>query len=275
MQEYIDRYEEFANYISGHGILVIGHDHLGQGRTVSSENDFGYFGKETSDFLAKDMHTLRQQTQLEYPNLPYFMLGHSMGSHMLRKYLCLHGAGLSGAIIMGTGYMKNGTNRMGLLLDKMITLFRGERYRSPLMAKLTTGSGPYAQFNLDGTQPENSWLTKDTEIVRKYYQSKFCTYTYTLNGYKGLLESVLFDNTYRHIKKMDMTVLIYLVSGSDDPVGDLGKGVQTVCDLFRKAGVKDLEMRWLFEGDRHEILNEMDRHDTVYPAILTWLEKHV
>ena len=273
MVEYIARYDEFARYLTEHGYVVVGHDHLGHGETARTPEDFGYFGDGRSDTLVKDMHTLRQRVQRDYPELPYFMLGHSMGSYMLRKYLSLHAHGLSGAIVMGTGYVSNATTRMGLVLNKVITLFKGEHYRSAFMANMATGNGPYKQFCLDGSDPTRSWLTKDVEIVKKYYQDKYCTFVFTLNGYRGLLESVLFDNTPENVRKIDPSVPIYLVSGTEDPVGDMSKGVQTVEKMFKEAGIRDVEMR-LFEGDRHEILNETDRREVVYPTLLDWLERH-
>ena len=274
MVEHILRYEDFGRFLASHGFAVVGSDHLGQGRTAVSKEELGFFGKRHSDYLVEDMHSLRERVAKDYPGLPYFMLGHSMGSFMLRKYLALYGRGLAGAIVMGTGYTDPVTSGAGLFLNRMLTMLKGEHYRSPLMASLATGSGPYKDFCLDGSDPTRAWLTKDTEIVRTYYESPYCTYVYTLNGYRGLLEAVRFANTPANVKKIDRNIPIFVVSGSDDPVGDMGKGVRKAFDLFRQAGILDVELK-IFEGDRHEILNETDRYDTVYPSMLAWLEKHL
>ncbi len=226
------------------------------------------------DILLEDVHTLRTQVQKDYPDLPYFILGHSMGSYILRKYLCLHGTGLSGAIVMGTGFIDSGVTHAGLLMCRLLTLLKGEKERSAFITKLTFGSGGYRKFCMDGSDDSNSWLTKDTAIVRKYYQDPLCTFRFTLNGYQGLLETVLYDCTAKHLARMDRNIPVLLVSGSEDPVGDMGAGVRKVYEMFREAGMKDVKMR-LFEGDRHEILNETDRETVVYPELLGWLDAHL
>ncbi len=274
MGEYLGRYGEFADYLAGKGFLVVGMDHLGQGLTARNREEMGYFGKGHSDFLVKDMHTLRTQVQKEYGNVPYFMLGHSMGSYMLRKYLPQYGKGLSGALIIGTGFVPPWISRSGLLLGACLTLLKGDHYRSPYLAKLATGSGHYKQFCLDGSDPTRAWLTKDVEIVKSFYKSELCNYIYTLNGYKGLFEAVLFSNLEANNRSIDKDIPVLLASGTEDPVGDMGDGVKKVYEMMKRAGIRDLKMR-LFEGDRHEILNETDRHETVYPEILQWLKAHL
>lgn len=146
--------------------------------------------------------------------------------------------------------------------------FRGWNYRSRLMQKLSY-SKPYHKFDLYGKDYTNSWLTKDTEHVKKYYSDPRCTFVFTLNGYLGLMEAVYFDNQMENIKKVPKDLPVFMVSGADDPVGDLGEGVKKVYHMFKEAGVDDLTYR-LYETDRHEILNETDR-DQVYADICAWM----
>lgn len=268
MIEYIERYHEFAEYLTERGFVVVGHDHLGHGASVKDETKWGYFAENPSDTLVADMHRLRMAVQGENPGVPYFMMGHSMGSYMLRKYLCLHGENLSGAIIMGTGCVPDGTTKFGMTLCRVMARFRGWNYRSRLMQKLSY-SKPYHKFDLYGKDYTNSWLTKDTEHVKKYYSDPRCTFVFTLNGYLGLMEAVYFDNQMENIKKVPKDLPVFMVSGADDPVGDLGEGVKKVYHMFKEAGVDDLTYR-LYETDRHEILNETDR-DQVYADICAWM----
>ena len=268
MIEYIERYHEFAEYLTERGFMVVGHDHLGHGASVKDETEWGYFAENPSDTLVADMHRLRMAVQGENPGVPYFMMGHSMGSYMLRKYLCLHGENLSGAIIMGTGCVPDGTTKFGMTLCRVMARFRGWNYRSRLMQKLSY-SKPYHKFDLYGKDYTNSWLTKDTEHVKKYYSDPRCTFVFTLNGYLGLMEAVYFDNQMENIKKVPKDLPVFMVSGADDPVGDLGEGVKKVYHMFKEAGVDDLTYR-LYETDRDEILNETDR-DQVYADICAWM----
>lgn len=270
MVEYIERYRGFAEFLNEHGFLVVGHDHIGHGESVASQEDWGYFAQPNpSDVLVADMHKLRELTQKEHPGVPYFMLGHSMGSYMLRKYLSLHGRGLTGAVIMGTGCIPDKTTKMGMTVAKLLAKLYGWRHRSRLIQKLSYDK-PYKRFDVWGGDEHNSWLTKDTEIVKEYYANPKCTFVFTLNGYMGLFEAVLFDNQAENIDKIPKNLPLFLVSGADDPVGNMGKGVKAVYDKFQDAGIEDITWK-LYDNDRHEILNELDR-DQVYRDILAWLK---
>ena len=274
MTEHMNRYDGFAEYMAEQGFLVVAHDHLGHGLSVEKPDDLGYFDPEhPSDTLIEDMHKLFLMTSGEFPDLPYFILGHSMGSYMLRKYLTRYSQGLSGAIVMGTGDVPRATCMLAMTLTRIMALFRSWRFRSRLMAKLSTGSGPYKQYCLDGSVPDRSWLTKDTEIVRRYYQDPLCTFTFTLNGYRGLFEAVLEDGDIENIRKIDPELPILLISGKEDPVGDMGEGVLRVQQKMLQAGLKKVTCR-LYEGDRHEVLNELDR-EQVYQDLRDWLQEQI
>lgn len=269
MVEFIDRYDAFASYMTTQGFLVVGHDHLGHGESVVSKEDWGYFAPNPSEIVVADMHTLR--TKCEEEGKPYFMLGHSMGSYMLRKYLAIHGEGVQGAIIMGTGYLPNGTVKTAMAVAKIQAAFLGWRHRSKLLQQLSY-SKPYKRYSLDGADITNSWLTKDTEIVKAYYADPRCTFVFTDNAYMGLFEAVLYSCQPENVAKVPKDLPIFFVSGADDPVGDLGEGVKHVYDMFKDAGATDITWK-LYENDRHEILNETDK-ETVYKDIASWIAVH-
>lgn len=273
MLEYIERYRAFAEYLTDQGYLVVGHDHLGHGRSVASEQELGYFADEnSSDILVEDMHQLRMLIQDENRGIPYFMLGHSMGSYMLRKYLCIHSDNVSGAIIMGTGCVADATTKFGMKLCRMIARLRGWHYRSKFIQSLSY-SRPYKKFDLYGKDYKNSWLSKNVESVRAYYADAKCTYLFTLSGYYGLMEAVYYTNQMENIKRVPKDLPLFFVSGAEDPVGDLGEGVKKVYHMYKDAGIQDLTYR-LYENDRHEILNETDCMQ-VYADICAWLNVHV
>ena len=272
MIEFIERYRPFAEFLTGQGYMVVGHDHIGHGESVASTEDWGYFAKDhPSDVLIEDMHTLRVMTQKDHPGVPYFMMGHSMGSYMLRKYLTRYGEGLSGAIIMGTGSVPDKLTKLGMRVARFLSFFFGWKHRSKLLTKLSFGA-PYKKYDLTGKTTDNSWLTKDEEIVESYYREPKCTFSFTLNGYMGLYEAVYYDNQMENIEKIPKTLPLFLVSGADDPVGDCGEGVKRVYHQFTEAKIEDVTWK-LYPDDRHEILNETDR-DQVYRDILAWMNVH-
>lgn len=269
MLEHILRYQEFAHYLTDQGFLVVGQDHLGHGQTAGSPSDFGYFAPHApSETLIRDMHTLYLKIHQENPGIPYFMLGHSMGSYLLRKYLSCYQDSLTGAIILGTGYVPPLTTAIAILCTRIIALCKGWRHHSDFVKAVTFGNS-YKLFDMTGEHPENSWLTRDTAIVNQILQDPLGKFTFTLNGYYGLFQTVLFDCQLRNVKKTNPDLPLLFASGDCDPVGDLGKGFLKAVRLYQKAGVKKLDVK-LYEGARHELVHELNRQ-TVYQHLLDWM----
>lgn len=273
MVEFIERYTSFAEFLTENEYMVVGHDHIGHGQSVESKEDWGYFCEENpSDVLIEDIHKLRTLIQEENPDVPYFLLGHSMGSFMLRKYLAFHNENLRGAIIMGTGFIPGNMTSLALKLTSIVSKLRGTKHRSKLIQSLAFGAD-YKGFDMTGEKPEDSWLTKDVEIVNQYYNEPRCTYMFTVNGYRGLFEAVNFSCNPENAVKIPKKLPLFIVSGQQDPVGGLGKGVMDVYEMYKTAGIADLTYK-LYENDRHEILNETDRQ-VVYSDLLAWMNVRI
>ena len=273
MVEFIERYIPFAEFLTAKGYMVVGHDHIGHGASVASQEDWGYFCEENpSDIVVKDMHKLRSLIQEDNQGVPYFMLGHSMGSFMLRKYLTMYNDNLRGAIIMGTGFIPENMTSLALKLTAVIGKLRGSKHRSKLIHSLAFGAD-YKGFDMTGEKPEDSWLTKDVDIVKTYYNEPRCTYMFTVNGYKGLFEAVNYSCNPENATKIPKKLPLFIVSGEQDPVGGLGKGVKDVYDMYKAAGMYDLTYK-LYKNDRHEILNETDKQ-TVFENLLAWMNVRI
>lgn len=270
MVEHIERYDEFACFLAQRGYLVTGHDQLGHGDSITEESERGYFAVDQGgEILVKDIHTLRQMTEKEYGDVKYFMLGHSMGSFLLRRYLTVYGRGMAGAVIMGTGRQPEKALKAGRTICRMLAVFFHWHHRSRLITALAFGKN-YKRFARlkDGT----TWLSKNVENIRAYKESPKCGFLFTLNGYDVLFETIQYIQNRENLMKTPPNIPLLFVSGEDDPVGDFGKGVLQVYDMYRESGFTDIEEK-LYQNDRHEILNELDR-DQVYQDILKWMECH-
>lgn len=270
MTEFIERYDRFAEFMVDHGFVVVGHDHLGHGRSVRDRGDYGYFAQDPDQTLVRDMHQLRINVSKRYPDLPYFMMGHSMGSFLLREYLAQYSEGLAGAIIMGTGYTNPAIVLLGIEATKMLAAFWGWHHRSLLIQALTYGPS-YRGYSFSGKDIERNWLTKDLNVVKEFQDSPFTGFLFTLNGHRGLFQAVRASCLKKNAKQISKDLPLFLISGGDDPVGGLGKGVKKVYDLYNKVGIKNVTMN-LYPGDRHEILSELD-HEQVEEDILLWIEE--
>jgi alpha-beta hydrolase superfamily lysophospholipase len=272
MTEFIERYAPFAEYLAAHDFLVVGHDLIGHGQSVLTREDWGYIAPGNgAKILIQDIHQLRLNIQRANKGVPYFMLGHSMGSFLVRRYISSRAKGLDGVIIMGTGFTDPLVARSGILLADLLAKVYGWHHRSSFLTGIALGSN--GRFDSTGKHPEKSWLTRDAEIAAWYYRQPACTYTFTLNGYRALFDTVkkccMQENADRIPKKLPMMI----VSGADDPIGGFGAGVRKTEELYRRAGLKDLKTV-LYENDRHEILNELDR-DKVFADLLDWMEAHM
>lgn len=269
MQEHIGRYVEFANVLADCGYIVVGHDHLGHGNTVKNEDEFGHFAdKEGWNRLVDDIHILQNQIQKEYPELPYIIMGHSMGSLLVRTYITKYKDNISGVIISGTSGQKNGLVA-GMLLTKLIMLFRGKKYKSNLLEYLVTGSFN-KKFKPNRTKAD--WTTRDYEQVDKYAKDPKCGHNFTTSAYYDLLSGTYYLSKQKNINKT-INVPILIFSGDKDPVGENSKGVIRVYNMLEKAGLDNIKIR-LFKDGRHEMLNEINK-DEVYYFILDWLENNI
>lgn len=270
MVEYVKRYDEFARYLNTYGFLVIGNDHIGHGETAKEE-DLGYFGEGKSKTVVDDLDQVTLYAKSTYgADLPIFLFGHSMGSFMARRFIMEYGRDINGVIISGTGYTPPAVVGAGKFIASVIRLFHGERYRSEFLKNMAFGS---YNKRIENLRTPNDWLTKETEVVDKYNQDKFCTFKFTVNGYQTLFGVLSYIQNKQNIRKIPKNLPVLLISGEEDPVGFYGEGVKTVFRQMKAEGIRDMKMK-LYPGDRHELTNETDR-TIVYKDIKDWLEAHM
>lgn len=270
MCEYVERYEPFIAAMEKEGILVCGHDHLGHGKSLPEEGGLGYFSAQDAPLhLVEDLRTLRLKMAKDYPELPHFILGHSMGSFILRKYLTVYGEDLSGAVISGTSG-KNPLSLPGLWLSQGLGMLKGEDYRSPLFNQIFFGSFQ-KPFKADGSP--FAWLSRDKAVVEAYAKDPLCNFIFTLNGFQHLLEIMNEVTQPQWAQKVPTSLPLLLLSGEKDPVGAFGKGVRETYGHLAKTQRPDLTLKLYPEG-RHEMLNEVNREE-VYGDLLSWLNRRI
>lgn len=269
MAEYIDRYHDFAKFLAAQGYYVVGHDHLGHGKSITSSDKLGFFHeKNGNDYVIADIHKLRVQTEEKYPNIPYFIMGHSMGSFLVRQYIGVYGAGLSGAIVMGTGEQPTLLLRAGRTICKLLALIHGWDYHSQLVDGMAAGG---YEKHFANEEDGSNWLSRNPENVRKYKNDPLCGYMFTVNAYYHMFSGMIQMNHQEKQGRISKKLPILLIAGKEDPVGDYGKSVRKVYKKYKTGGMRSVSVR-LYEKDRHEILNELNREE-VFGDILQWLEK--
>ena len=268
MAEYIDRYDEFARFMVEKGYVVVGHDHLGHGDSVGEKGIYGYFcKKDPATVLVRDAHRLKKILEGKYPGVPYYILGHSMGSFVARNYLCRYGSGIQGMILLGTGNQSKGLLRVSKILVGITGFFCGDKKAAKLINKLAFGT---YNARIENPKTNVDWLTKEANIVDDYIADERCGFIFTVNGFKGLFDLIYRLQDPKNFVNIPRQIPVYFMSGEEDPVGGYGEGVIKAKNALVKAGLENVSMK-LYPGDRHELLNETDK-ETVYNDIYEWLD---
>lgn len=269
MAEHGARYDEFAQYLNTLGIAVYAQDHRGHGLTAT-DDELGWFAdKDGWKRVVEDGFELDQLIRSTYPDKDLFLLGHSMGSFLVRYLITQHPELYAGAILSGTGASQGVLGAVGKLLARLRSLSNKGRNPDKLLDNLSFGS-----FGKDFVPQKTNfdWLSRDEVAVQAYVDDPLCGFICTSRFFIDLLDGIKLANKKKLIRKIPRDMPILIISGANDPVGDFGKGVEKVFRLYQKAGIEDVTIS-LIKGARHEILNETNREET-YRVLGTWLEAH-
>lgn len=263
--EHILRYDHFAKFLNAHGYLVVAEDHMGHGGTIAQGDVPGYFEGGWLRAVS-NVKRLHDDTAAQYPSLPYYFLGHSMGSFLLRTYLYTYPDALDGAILSGTGWESPATLRAGLALCKLEQLRLGDKKVSPLVNNIMFGTYNRA-FRPNRTT--HDWLCSVSTVVDAYLADPHCGFDVTVGLARDMLTGIRMNEQPENLQKMTPSLPVLFISGDQDPVGHMAKGVLQCIDAFKRTGLRDVTIQ-IYPRARHEILNEFCR-DTVYEDVLRWL----
>ena len=269
MTEHSMRYDRLGRFLAQQGISLYCHDQRGHGKTAAGR--LGYLRKGLDwNMMINDLFTIRKKAIGEEVDCPIFLMGHSMGSFLVRRTVQLRPSMFDGLILSGTGDGQGAAGRLALQIVTAACLFMGQEHYSQKIKKMLFGG-----FNrgIANPQSEFDWLTRDREAVNSYLEDDWCGFLCSNGFYHELLQGIQPANAPYNIAGMRKDMPVYLFSGDCDPVGNMGKGVQHVRNLFLDAGLQDVTME-LYAGGRHEMLNELN-HDIVMDDLLQWLNHKI
>lgn len=265
--EHIGRYDTFGRFMANNGFAVIGNSHLGHGQSALEE-DRGFFSETDGWGTAVcDMRRVYDAARVKYPAVPYFLLGHSMGSFLTRTFLIRYPNLLNGCIISGTG------QQTGILLDigraaaSVERRFYGPKKKSASLNLLCFGA---YNRRIQNHRTPCDWLTRDRDIVDKFIADDTCGFVPSIGLFNDLLGGIKFVGSQKNINKMQKDLPILFISGTEDPVGDYGAALKKIINRFNKAGISDVTLK-MYEGARHEVLNETNKRE-VFSDVLNWMQ---
>lgn len=270
MAEHQERYRGFIEYLVSNGYAVYIHDMANHGKSNADFDETGYFGdKDGYKALVEDLKTGFEKAKADYPDNKIIVMGHSMGSFIVRCFTAWYAdAGFSGAIYMGTG----GANPIAGVGDKISALvakIKGTKHKSKTLDKMTFGAYGSKFEKRTGFD----WLTRDTEIVDKYIADEYCGFLFSAQGMNDLVKLNIAANSEEWYNAVPKDLPVLLISGAMDPVGEYSKGIREVYQKLLATDHKNVTIK-LYDNARHEVLNEINK-DEVMADITAWVDKNV
>jgi alpha-beta hydrolase superfamily lysophospholipase len=271
MAEHAMRYERFAKALTQKGFAVYAYDQRGHGTTAGSMENIGFLSEEDGwGKVVDDAFKISQEVKKDYPDMPLFLFGHSMGSFVARSYIARFGNHLDGVVLSATGGDPGLLGKIGKFVAWCEKKTKGIHTPSPLLDKLSFG-----KFNkaFRPNRTDYDWLSRDNAEVDKYINDPLSGGIFTAGFFYDFLTGINDIHQNTTIAKIPKNLPIYLFSGDKDPVGNFSKGVLQVARSYQLAGIKDVEYLFYKDG-RHEMLNEINRED-VYKDIISWFNTHL
>lgn len=267
MAEHMGRYDVFVESLNQQGYDVIRHNHRGHGKDIN-EKTRGHFDSVAQ--VASDAYEIAQTLYPERRNMPYIVLGHSMGSIIARKYVEMFPDIAQGLILTGTGQFPKIKVKLAAAALKLITIVLGKRTRLKWLNRLA-----FKPFNrrIKEIRTENDWLSTKREEVDKYCADPYSGFSVSNQVIYSTLHEMLVTSSPKEIKKMNADLPVLLISGKEDAFGDYGKGIRRLGVMLKKNGVKHITVQ-LYRNKRHEILFEDDYVHT-WNNMYDWIKKNI
>ncbi|QTN00276.1 alpha/beta fold hydrolase [Sediminibacillus dalangtanensis] len=267
MAEHTARYQRFAEFLVEQNFAVYGNDHRGHGYTGKKQGTLGFLDENNGfDKTVDDLWSVTKTIKREHPEKPVFLLGHSMGSFLSRRYIQLHGDVLNGVILSGTGSHPGFMNNIGKGLAIAERNRKGVKVPSKLLNRLV-----FASYNrhIDNQVTEFDWLSRDQEQIRSYMEDPYAGFVPTAAFFFDLFTGFDLIDDPEGIDSIAKQLPMLFFSGSMDPVGAQTKGVFRAADTYYRHGITDITIR-IYENGRHEMLNELNKEE-VFADIVDWI----
>lgn len=264
MGEHAGRYHEFFQYLLDHDIFVFANDHRGHGKTVKKNGVLGHYDDNDGfEKAVQDLKMIHDDIHMRYADTSHVIMGHSMGSFLVRRFIEHYPDAKEAVILSGTGYHQGVLGKVGRFLSSIESKVFGATHRSKLLDRFSFGQYQRHFKN------RGSWLSRDEKIVAAYREDPLSGYVATSQFYYDLLTGIETLHKKQELRKVNKHAPILVISGEEDPVGGFSKGVKRVVDEYKQIGVETVDVILYPEG-RHEMLFETNRAE-VTEDVYQWL----
>lgn len=267
MAEHMDRYDHLVESLNQQGYDVLRHNHRGHGKEVD-DSERGHIDNMSQ--VADDTYEIAQTMCAHYYNIPYIIIGHSMGSIVARIFVQKYPDAAQGVILSGTTqYPKYKASLLRIVL-KLITLITGKKRRLNWLNRTM-----YKTFNKNivNQLTTSDWLSSDPEEVEQFNKDPYTGFLVSNQLIYETIKHMLLTSKGKNLNKIDPNLPILLISGKDDPLSEYGKGIRNLGNLYKKAGVKHITVH-LYKNKRHEVLFEQGYTET-WQHMYEWIEKQI
>lgn len=261
--EHAKRYEEFAKWLNKKGVTVWSIDLRGHGEIEKNNGNLGYFGSKGKHKVIEDINEVTLKIKNKYPDVPYTLLGHSMGSFIVRATAFKY-SNIDNLIAVGTNHQNKLLSSFNSIFAKCSKIIMPKKHKAKILDKMS-----YKAFDKKlNKKHEGSWISKNNNNVIKFNKDPLCGFVFTNNGFDVMSSWVNSINSKRFIKKQNKNMRILFLAGSEDPVGNMTKEVSRANKAFIKFGLNS-KLK-IYKGMRHEILNE-ENNEIVYKDIFDFI----
>lgn len=272
--EHSRRYFHMINRLLDNGIVVVADDHAGHGATAKASGIWMDTGENGAKVVVDDEVTLMELAAAQFPDLPYFVLGHSWGSMIARAVAMRENVGLSGMILFG---IAAGIKGIEETLDR-------EALTAAIEAEGPTTSG--AQFvgamfgdfveRYEDPKGPSDWIALDPDVVDDHAADPFNALNDPMSkrfvqDFVALYDQVNEDGWAETVAD-GLPVLI--VAGDQDPVANYGEGAYKVAAQLWDEGVSNVRTK-VYSGSRHEIHNEKAVRDDVENEVVSFVNENL
>ena len=265
MAEDAARYADFAKFLNKNGYVVLADDHRAHGKTAQGKLGIVPDGDCYFDTI-EDMALLTDYAKDKY-KVPVILFGHSYGSFLSQGYIEKHSDKIVACVLCGSAKMDTSDAKLGGMVANLQTALFGKDKPAKFIANLSFGN--YEKpFKQDGKT--NAWLNRDMAEVDKYNANPMCGFILSLGFYKSFFNGLkqIYGDAPKQIRN---DLPIFIISGDQDPVGGMGVLVKNLFEMYKDFGF-NVDIK-LYEGARHEILNEINKEE-VYNDALAFFEAH-